>query len=595
VLDSPGRPLDAATRSFMEARVRLAEAPVPATAPPQAKLAVHPPDGADERQADRVADAAAGPVPAAGGPRYEFGRVRVHTDGRAGESARAVGALAYTVGSDVVFGTGQYLPHTDRGRWLLAHELAHVVQQAGAAPALQRATRGAGGCATPGELDEDENGPKGAGRTAHTQIQSFLSPRILGEVQIPRGTKTRLGDPTCPAEGTPDGFADLYRRSGVVHEIGEIKPIRSDPAQAVLEAEHYIRRAGQSTDRSFGGTGCPGQPAGADDRDFTRRVGIGRFPPFFEKLTGVLAPPTVIGRFDGDQSRTLKAQLQAPGAVGYWCTGGASDTFTCGVSPEELARYVDQVALGPAQAELDRFLEEAIERRLANLLEQYTLGEILEIGERRFGSQVRDLLRPFIGQGADVILSRASTRQLGELLETAVGPEARAVVTTLLRRFVGRLVAELRAQLRAVLVNLVRDALLALCVGAPAVTLVDLIDRLRDSLRDATRTLAPVAVGVAAAALASEITAAVLAQMTDAIGRALGAVAEVLRVVGEILLRVLAALLVILLAAGVLALAIVTVIAVVDPVPGDEVVLAAVTAFLARLIPVVGQFVLRGA
>ncbi|HEX7318188.1 MAG TPA: DUF4157 domain-containing protein [Pyrinomonadaceae bacterium] len=60
---------------------------------------------------------------------HDFGRVRVHTDGRAAESARAVGAHAYTVGRDVVFGAGQYRPGTAEGRKLLAHELTHVVQQ----------------------------------------------------------------------------------------------------------------------------------------------------------------------------------------------------------------------------------------------------------------------------------------------------------------------------------------------------------------------------------------------------------------------------------------------------------------------------------
>jgi hypothetical protein len=60
---------------------------------------------------------------------HDFGRVRVHADARAAESARAVGALAYTVGPQVVFAAGQYRPESSAGRRLLAHELAHVVQQ----------------------------------------------------------------------------------------------------------------------------------------------------------------------------------------------------------------------------------------------------------------------------------------------------------------------------------------------------------------------------------------------------------------------------------------------------------------------------------
>src|SRR5262249_9034178 len=59
---------------------------------------------------------------------HDFGQVRVHTDGKAAESARAVAALAYTTGRDIVFGSGQYAPHRAAGKRLLTHELAHVVQ-----------------------------------------------------------------------------------------------------------------------------------------------------------------------------------------------------------------------------------------------------------------------------------------------------------------------------------------------------------------------------------------------------------------------------------------------------------------------------------
>ncbi len=63
----------------------------------------------------------------------DFSQVRVHTDAKAASSARSVGALAYTVGSQVVFAEGHYQPYNQRGRQLLAHELGHVVQQGGAA------------------------------------------------------------------------------------------------------------------------------------------------------------------------------------------------------------------------------------------------------------------------------------------------------------------------------------------------------------------------------------------------------------------------------------------------------------------------------
>jgi hypothetical protein len=91
VLRTPGQPLDAATRAFMEPRL-----------------------GRD------------------------LAAVRVHTDQRAANSARAVQARAYTVGQDIVFAENTFEPSTDAGRVLLAHELAHSVQQrhGGGAPPL---------------------------------------------------------------------------------------------------------------------------------------------------------------------------------------------------------------------------------------------------------------------------------------------------------------------------------------------------------------------------------------------------------------------------------------------------------------------------
>lgn len=65
---------------------------------------------------------------------HDFSRVRVHTDEQASESARAVQAHAYTVGNDIAFRSGLYKPATSQGLALLAHELAHVVQQGSETP-----------------------------------------------------------------------------------------------------------------------------------------------------------------------------------------------------------------------------------------------------------------------------------------------------------------------------------------------------------------------------------------------------------------------------------------------------------------------------
>jgi hypothetical protein len=82
VLRSPGQPLEAGTRSFMEARFG-----------------------------------------------YNLSQVRIHSDSKAAKSAESVHALAYTSGKNVVFGAGQYAPHSREGQKLIAHELTHTVQQ----------------------------------------------------------------------------------------------------------------------------------------------------------------------------------------------------------------------------------------------------------------------------------------------------------------------------------------------------------------------------------------------------------------------------------------------------------------------------------
>lgn len=90
VLRAPGRPLDAATREYFAARFG-----------------------------------------------HDFSQVQIHADDLAANSAKEIGAQAYTVGAHIAFGAGRYSPESGEGRRLLAHELAHVVQQPGSAASVQ--------------------------------------------------------------------------------------------------------------------------------------------------------------------------------------------------------------------------------------------------------------------------------------------------------------------------------------------------------------------------------------------------------------------------------------------------------------------------
>jgi outer membrane protein OmpA-like peptidoglycan-associated protein len=66
---------------------------------------------------------------------FDFSRVRVHADSTAAAAARSMDAAAYAVGEHIGFDSGRYQMHSQRGRRLMAHELAHTVQQSGALPA----------------------------------------------------------------------------------------------------------------------------------------------------------------------------------------------------------------------------------------------------------------------------------------------------------------------------------------------------------------------------------------------------------------------------------------------------------------------------
>ena len=112
---------------------------------------------------------------------YDFSGVRVHTDARADSATTAIGARAFTVGADVVFRGGEFAPHTRSGRALLAHELAHVVQQR-AATRIDGASDEAAGHRSPGNrLAERE-------RAGPVQRAGDLLRHVTLEEQIQRAT-----------------------------------------------------------------------------------------------------------------------------------------------------------------------------------------------------------------------------------------------------------------------------------------------------------------------------------------------------------------------------------------------------------------------
>jgi len=130
----------------------------------------------------------------------DFSSVRIHDDAHAHDSARAANAAAYTVGDHVVFGAGRYQPNTPAGQHLLAHELAHTVQQAG----LQR--RGLDGIQSGDDAGLEAEAERAAGAAVRNQpvpsLTTLAKPRLS---RAPDGVSSEAGaGPTAPAEDAPN-------------------------------------------------------------------------------------------------------------------------------------------------------------------------------------------------------------------------------------------------------------------------------------------------------------------------------------------------------------------------------------------------------
>ncbi|HET9989628.1 MAG TPA: DUF4157 domain-containing protein, partial [Kofleriaceae bacterium] len=253
-----------------------------------------------------------------------FEHVRVHDDPDAVLTARKFDAHAFTLGQHIAFASGAYRPGTRAGDDLLAHELAHTIQQRGAAPLLAR--KHAGGCAELAEnVDEQRDENSRAGLAAHKQIQKFFKGQLYPEVLLPRATKEKR-DVDCPDPKTPYGKMDLALPDIKRTQIGEIKSV--DGAKwAVPDVDHYRGRANQLAGRLTNGKPCPTEkPPDQKDVSWDKNVFQGRIAkgqrPDFVGLDSVIdgTKPTRLGAFDGNPNKQLSCIRKDGGAVLYWCT-----------------------------------------------------------------------------------------------------------------------------------------------------------------------------------------------------------------------------------------------------------------------------------
>lgn len=298
----------------------------------------------------------------------DFGGVRVHADATADRAARAIGARAFTVGRDIAFASGEYMPATPAGQHLLLHELVHVAQQENAPGVVRRAP-----CSHDGTPPNCHNfalplPPWLAGIIAHQQVAVWAG---IPAHSIPRASKRSQNKPSTPT--TPWGFADLWQNASDVN-IGEIKSTKGGSLLASQEAEHYILRHTESTLRG---------PGAADDDAYQAAVGgskTGKFLDLSSRTGGSAGIP--IGPFAGDPLKTLNVEANDLGAVVYWCTGVGA------VNPLWLKLFKDAVdELKKQFAKLKRMMADIIDglvegvHAFAKWISDL-VGDIVEWGEK---------------------------------------------------------------------------------------------------------------------------------------------------------------------------------------------------------------------
>jgi hypothetical protein len=190
-LGSPGRPLDAGTRQDMEQRFG-----------------------------------------------HDFSQVRIHEGAAAEQSARDVGARAYTVGSNIAFAAGQFAPASAEGRRLLAHELTHVIQQ-GAGGWLQRqqlqtpgsTKAGTGSTTAPGSGKGSVVTPKDVPRSCGPEVSGW----IVGQASKQMGNAAVLAVRAAISEA--NALAAKYDTSAQA-------AVEAGAAWQVASTESSLKKAG---------------------------------------------------------------------------------------------------------------------------------------------------------------------------------------------------------------------------------------------------------------------------------------------------------------------------------------------------------------
>lgn len=172
-----------------------------------------------------------------------LGDVRIHDDPSADFAAAALRARAFTVGTDVAFRDGQYSPSTEGGRRLIAHEVAHVLQQTGTARGAAPVTAGRiQRDPDPAELDPDEPVPPEPVRAADEE-EDGVGPLVAPAPAA--GMRATSSEPDLfifPGTATREEIAEqLFDDPSLTHEFDFVQTTATTVADGVPERAVRVR------------------------------------------------------------------------------------------------------------------------------------------------------------------------------------------------------------------------------------------------------------------------------------------------------------------------------------------------------------------
>jgi hypothetical protein len=459
---------------------------------------------------------------------HDFSRVRVHTDAAAEQSARDVNAHAYTVGHNMVFGTDQFVPETQEGRRLLAHELTHVVQQSAqgsarsdrlsiAAPDINsehEAERAAVSALSNRPYPIYHRSPQGTvQRQMCTDILNAEEVRgVTRGVEVERQVRVdlimQLGAQNVMPLFIPGASARLYRMEdcggfqttqppgGGIPDLAYINGRNVELAEVKIGTWPCLHLAETQVDKYV--------EVANGNKAFKQRLGVNEFELM----------PT---------SRFIPSQLRAPDGTPVnvgWCSPGVivykaiassnDETYLCGAISDKgrLDRFLDRM-LGQGEKAVDQYLDQTIDATITKNIQTLTVREALGLMSKYDPgwmdnvmhmprAMVGEVGRAFLGPAGSVITSGWTNEKIvngiADFLDSAIGEsDLRSLANSLKPKILGMLRKEMKAMLRQAL----QQTLNAACATAAATATISVAELLKRLQKDLPTIMVPAFVAVA--------------------------------------------------------------------------------------------------